>query len=60
MALLLGLDKDHGMVAKGAADQSGQERLPIRLFACAQAHKLLSQIPGHHLQKFMKYYCNGT
>jgi hypothetical protein len=26
MALLLSLDEDHGMVAEGAADQSGQER----------------------------------
>jgi hypothetical protein len=34
---------------EGAADEGGQQRLSVRLLPRPQPHKLLSQVPGHHL-----------
>ena len=59
VALLLGLYEDHGVVAECAAHQRRQERLPVRLLARAQSHKLLPQVPGNYLQGFSGFIFNS-
>lgn len=55
MSLFLGLNKYHAVVVERAADQAGQNGLPVALLIFPDTNEFLTQIEGHLLVVVHEY-----